>query len=272
MCHNHQLELTQQHGRIFSLNIHILKKYATICSIRNFPLLGTVSTVLSRASAHGRSQLKPEKSGVGPYTENLLERWNYLQACAHPRLPNLTRNGTYTSHHHFKAFENHVRVYHRQHHSRISCLQVSVDARNWRRALHSSGDSQHAWPLCSRHTQGYTDNRACSWWNLQSLLVLSEMWGYNQMQSINRQTPSFAVGGRWAWRTLWTDLCSRRSEAIEEAQKNCIYTHTPIDYTIYAHTNNYVICLGLLRPTQSWNKDHGGRLHGELPKPRKQPK
>ena len=49
-----------------------------------FPLLGAVSTVLSRASAHGRSQLKPEKSGVGPYTENLLERWNYLQACCPP--------------------------------------------------------------------------------------------------------------------------------------------------------------------------------------------
>ena len=35
----------------------------------NHPLL----PVLSRASAHGRSQLKPEKSGVGPYTEEVLE-------------------------------------------------------------------------------------------------------------------------------------------------------------------------------------------------------
>ena len=33
-----------------------------------------VATVKSRASSHGRSQLKhPPKLGVGPYTENLLE-------------------------------------------------------------------------------------------------------------------------------------------------------------------------------------------------------
>ena len=30
-------------------------------------------TVLSRASAHERSQLQPEKSGVGPYMEEALE-------------------------------------------------------------------------------------------------------------------------------------------------------------------------------------------------------
>ena len=66
----------------------------------------------------------------------------------------LTRNGAYTSHYHFTAFENHVRVHHRQHHSTISCVQVSVDARNRQRTLHSSGDSQYAWPLCSHHTYG----------------------------------------------------------------------------------------------------------------------
>ena len=32
--------------------------------------------VLSQASVHGLSQLKPKKSGVGPYTENLLEHLN----------------------------------------------------------------------------------------------------------------------------------------------------------------------------------------------------
>ena len=53
------------------------------------------NTVKSRASAHGRSQLKPKKSGVGPYMENLLERLNYLLACAHPRLPNLLRCSLY---------------------------------------------------------------------------------------------------------------------------------------------------------------------------------
>ena len=31
----------------------------------------------------------------------------------------------------------------------------------------------------------FLDTRACSSWNLQSLLVLSETWGYNQVQSIN---------------------------------------------------------------------------------------
>ena len=45
-----------------------------------------VYTVKSQASAHGRSQLKPQKIGVGPYTENLLECLNYLLASAHPRL------------------------------------------------------------------------------------------------------------------------------------------------------------------------------------------
>ena len=31
------------------------------------------NTIVSQASAHGGSQLKPEKSGVGPYTEEVLE-------------------------------------------------------------------------------------------------------------------------------------------------------------------------------------------------------
>ena len=61
-------------------------------------------TVLSWASAHGRSQLKPQKIGGGPYMENLPECLNYLQASAHPRLPNLTRNGTYTSHQSLYSF------------------------------------------------------------------------------------------------------------------------------------------------------------------------
>ena len=30
-------------------------------------------TMVSQASAHGRSQLKPKKSEVGPYTEKVLE-------------------------------------------------------------------------------------------------------------------------------------------------------------------------------------------------------
>ena len=33
----------------------------------------TVYTILPRASAHGGSQLKHEKPGVGPYTEEVLE-------------------------------------------------------------------------------------------------------------------------------------------------------------------------------------------------------
>ena len=197
------------------------------------PALLTSTTVKSQSSAHGRSQLKPKKkSGLCPYTENLLECLNELLASAHPRLPNLlrqsrdlllykTRNGAYTSHHHFTTFENYVRVHHRQRRSRISCLQVSVDARNRRRALHSSGDIKHAWPLCSRHTEGYTDKRACYCWGLQSLLFFSETWGYNQVQSVNWQTPSFAVGARRARSSMQTNLC-RQSEAIEEAQEDRI--------------------------------------------------
>ena len=41
-------------------------------------------TVLSRASAHGRSQLKHQKLGVGVYTEEVLEWFNCPHASAHP--------------------------------------------------------------------------------------------------------------------------------------------------------------------------------------------
>ena len=37
------------------------------------------------SSAHGCSQFKPKKSGAGPYTENLVERLNYLLASTHPQ-------------------------------------------------------------------------------------------------------------------------------------------------------------------------------------------
>ena len=42
------------------------------------------STVLSRASAHGRSQLKRQKLRVGGYTGKVLELLNYPRARAHP--------------------------------------------------------------------------------------------------------------------------------------------------------------------------------------------
>ena len=41
-------------------------------------------TVLSWASAHGRSQLKHQNLGVGGYTEKVLKWFNYPQARAHP--------------------------------------------------------------------------------------------------------------------------------------------------------------------------------------------
>ena len=42
-------------------------------------------TVLSRASAHGRSQLKWQILRVGSYTGNSLKWFNYPHARAHPR-------------------------------------------------------------------------------------------------------------------------------------------------------------------------------------------
>ena len=42
------------------------------------------STILSRASAHGRSQLKLQNLGVGGYTENVLKWFSYPRASAHP--------------------------------------------------------------------------------------------------------------------------------------------------------------------------------------------
>ena len=47
--------------------------------------LYTVFSILSRASAHGRSQLKRQNLGVGSYTEKVVKWFNYPQAKAHPR-------------------------------------------------------------------------------------------------------------------------------------------------------------------------------------------
>ena len=53
------------------------------CSTRQF--LYNCITVLFRASAHGRSQLKRQNLGMGSYTEKVLKWFNYPQARAHPR-------------------------------------------------------------------------------------------------------------------------------------------------------------------------------------------
>ena len=134
--------------------------------------------------------------------------------------------------------------YHRQHHLRVSCLQVSVDIRNRQRALHSSGDSKHAWTLCSRC---YTDNRACSCWDLQSLLVVSETWGCNLVQSINRQTPLFTIVHHWRKTGLKYLVNWSLSQMIWSYRKRSkrLYLHT--------RTSNFTIYLGLRRPIQSWN-------------------
>ena len=44
----------------------------------------SVSTVVSQASAHGRSQLKLQNLGVGGYTEKVLKWFNCPRARAHP--------------------------------------------------------------------------------------------------------------------------------------------------------------------------------------------
>jgi len=49
-----------------------------------FVLVSINSAVLSRASAHGLSQLKRQKLGVGGYTEKVLEWFNYPRARAYP--------------------------------------------------------------------------------------------------------------------------------------------------------------------------------------------
>ena len=48
------------------------------------PILLLTVTVLSRASAHGRSQLKLQKMRMGGYTEKELQWFNYPRARAHP--------------------------------------------------------------------------------------------------------------------------------------------------------------------------------------------
>ena len=47
----------------------------------NVPCSHIPYTVLSRASAHGRSRLKHQKWGVGGYTEEVLGWFNYPCAC-----------------------------------------------------------------------------------------------------------------------------------------------------------------------------------------------
>ena len=46
--------------------------------------LTTTGTLLSRTSAHGRSQLKRQNLGVGGYTDKVLKWFNYPRARAHP--------------------------------------------------------------------------------------------------------------------------------------------------------------------------------------------
>ena len=84
--------------------------------------------------------------------------------------------------------------------------------------------------------KGYTDNRACSCWDLKICWFFLRPGGTIKCRvSTDRHRRSRLEQGG-AWSSLWTDLCSRQSEAIEEAQKDCIYTHT------HTHTNNRTIC------------------------------
>ena len=66
---------------------------------------------------------------------------------------------------------------------------------------------------------------ALTWRTCSNISITSWHIPNFQVHSIIRQTLSFAAGARQARSTLWTDLCSRWFEAIEKAQKDCIYTH-----------------------------------------------
>ena len=61
-----------------TLGLHIL----VVHDFTSYKFLSTC-TILFHASAHGRLQLNPEKSGVGPYTEEVLELSNYARASTH---------------------------------------------------------------------------------------------------------------------------------------------------------------------------------------------
>ena len=47
--------------------------------------MNILGTVLSQASAHGHSQLKHQKLGLGGYMEEVLEWFNYPHTSAQPR-------------------------------------------------------------------------------------------------------------------------------------------------------------------------------------------
>ena len=84
----------------------------------------------------------------------------------------------------------------------------------------------------------------------------------------SKRQPS-AVGARRAWSTLWTDLCSRWSEAIEKAQK---HTHLQLYYLPCSSKPHTILKLTSNQPCMhsgitQCHKLHGGRLHGELLKP-----
>ena len=60
-------------------------QYCKLCGKSMSLNMEVPTTILSQASVHGHSQLKHQKLGVGSYTEDVLEWFNYPHASTHPR-------------------------------------------------------------------------------------------------------------------------------------------------------------------------------------------
>ena len=102
----------------------------------------------------------------------------------------------------------------------------------------------------------------------------SETWGYNQVQSVNWETPSFSVGAEGGLEVACELIFVADDQKLLKKLKR-LYLH--------ARTNScYIICFKTYtilkqRPVSAalarthritqYHKLHGGRLHGELPKP-----
>ena len=86
-CSTHHTHTRIYTPVVLQVRQHSYLQYWTCSTVFEDVLCLTIlwSTLLSRASAHGCSQLKRQKLRVGGYTEKVLESFNYPHARAHPR-------------------------------------------------------------------------------------------------------------------------------------------------------------------------------------------
>ena len=186
-----------------------------------------------------------QKSGVGPYTENLLQHLNYLLASIHPRLLNVLRRS-----HNLSINYNSLR----------SLLCTRVTAR-WSCFC-------HFWVIIDSDIRRFHVYK--SLWTpeigkeLSTVQETSNTHDHFVPAEIPKVCCFFLRHGGTIKCRVSTDRHHRlplEQGGLEVACKLIFVDDQKLlkklkKIVLHAHTNNYYnICLGLLRPTQSWNKD-----------------